>query len=177
MATIATVAYVHTSRANVQVRSALAGEQRQRLKAEETSALALEALDTIFDQFAPIRTGATSTFTVDSSEGTQIRVPIQPVLSRESATLLEHMLDFYRRLAAQDDADPAIRLKIAEANRRVGDIHYRLGHFEDAKAAYAQAIQLFEQIGGQARNSTGHPRRTRPHTQPVGEYTCRARAR
>ena len=146
VAVIATVAYVHTSRANVQVRSALAGEQTQRQKAEATSALAIEALDTIFEQFTPIRTGAASTFTVDSSEGEQIGVPIQPVLSRESATLLEHMLDFYRRLAAQDDADPAIRLKIAEANRRVGDIHYRLGHFEDAKAAYTQAIQLFEQL-------------------------------
>ena len=146
VATITTVAYIHTSRANVQVRDALDGEHTQRLKAEATSALAIEALDTIFEQFAPTRSGAASTFTVDGSEGTKIEVPNQPVLSQESATLLEHMLDFYRRLAAQDDADPAIRLKIAEANRRVGDIHYRLGHFEDAKAAYTQSIQLFEQL-------------------------------
>ena len=146
VAVIATVAYVHTSRANVEVRRALAGEQTQRLKAEATSALAIEALDTIFEQFAPTRTGAASTFTVDSSEATQIEVPIQPVLSRESATLLEHMLDFYRRLAAQDDADPAIRLKIAEANRRVGNIHSRLGHFNDARAAYTRAIGLFQQL-------------------------------
>ncbi len=146
VAAIATVAYVHTSRANVQVRSALAGEQTQRLKAEATSALAIEALDTIFDQFAPIRTAAASSMTVDGADGAKIEVPIQAVISRESATLLEHMLDFYRRLAAQDDADPAIRLKIAEANRRVGNIHSRLGHFDDARAAYTRAVGVFQQI-------------------------------
>ena len=146
VAAIATVAYVHTRQANVQVRSALAGEQTQRLKAEATAKLASEALDTIFEQFAPTRTGVATTITVDGSAGTQIEVPIQPVLSPETATLLEHMLEFYRRLAAQESADPTIRLKIAEANRRVGDIHYRLGHFEDAKAAYTQTIQLFEQL-------------------------------
>lgn len=166
VAAIATVAYVHTNRANVEVRSALAGEHTQRLKAEETSALAIEALDTIFDQFAPIRTAAASSMTVDGAEGTKIEVPIQPVLSRESAKLLEHMLGFYRRLAAQDNADPAIRLKIAEANRRVGNIHSRLGHFDDAKAAYTQAIKLFEQIEADSGiTPTTHTELARIHNQ------------
>jgi len=147
VAAISTAAYMHTSQANRQVRNALDGEQSQRLKAEATSELATEVLDTIFEQFAPTRTRAASTFTVDGSAGTQIEVPTQPVLSPETATLLEHMLGFYRRLAAQEGADPAIRLKIAEANRRVGDIHHRLGHFEDAHAAYARAIELFENLG------------------------------
>ncbi|GJM26977.1 MAG: hypothetical protein DHS20C16_33920 [Phycisphaerae bacterium] len=145
-AVIATAAYIHSNRANVRVRSALASEQIQRSKAEATSTLAVEALDTIFDMFAPIRTSAASSLTIDGVEGTTIDVPIQPVLSRESAAALEHMLDFYRRLAAQDDADPVIRLKIAEANRRVGNIHSRLGQFDNAEAAYTQSIRLFEQI-------------------------------
>ncbi|HNQ22538.1 MAG TPA: serine/threonine-protein kinase [Phycisphaerae bacterium] len=146
VAAIATGAYEHTRRANVQVRNALAGEQTQRAKAEATSKLAIEALDTIFDQFAPARTGVATTIIVDGSAGTQFEVPIEPVLSPETATLLEHMLGFYGRLATQEGADPTIRLKIAEANRRVGDIHCRLGHAEEAKAAYTQAAELFEQI-------------------------------
>ncbi len=146
VAAVATIAYVYTSRANVQVRNALDGEQEERQKAEATSALAIEALDTIFDQFAPIRTTAVSSLTVDGAGDTKIDVPIELVLSQESATLLEHMLEFYRRLAAQDDANPALRLKIAEANRRVGNIHSRLGHLDDAEAAYTQAIRLFEQL-------------------------------
>jgi serine/threonine protein kinase len=146
VAAIATGAYEHARHANVRVRSALAGEQTQRAKAEATSKLALEALDTIFDQFAPARTGVATTVTLDGSAGARFEVPIEPVLSPETATLLEHMLGFYGRLAAQEGADPAIRLKIAEANRRVGDIHCHLGHLEEAKAAYTRAVQLFEQI-------------------------------
>jgi eukaryotic-like serine/threonine-protein kinase len=118
----------------------------QRKKAEETSALALEALDNIFQQFAPDRIPVTSGLSVVGETGEEISVPTQPVLSKEAAVLLERMLAFYARLAAQGGDDARLRYKVAQANRRVGDIRQRLGHHEQSKAAYQQAIELYRQL-------------------------------
>jgi serine/threonine protein kinase len=119
---------------------------RQREKAEATSALALEALDKIFQQFAPERTAPASGLLVVGDTGEEITVPAQPVLSKEAAALLEHMLKFYDRLAAQGGDDARLRRKVAEANRRVGDIRQRLGHFEESKAAYLRAIESYTRL-------------------------------
>ncbi len=153
VAVTASVGYVRTKTAELKVRDALAGESRERQRAEGTATLALEAVDTIFDLYAPIRTTAASSLAVEGTSGMKIEVPIQPVLSRENAAVLVHMLGFYGRLAAQGGSAPDIRLKIAEANRRVGNIHARLGQFEDATAAYRQSIQLFGEI--EAESGTG----------------------
>ena len=112
VAAIATMAYVHTSRANVQVRNALAGEQTQASEGGSHYRTRHGRALTQFSSNSRRHTPrAASTVTVDGIDGTQIEVPIQPVLSPETAVLLDHMLDFYGRLAAQEGADPAIRLK------------------------------------------------------------------
>jgi len=116
---------------------------QERRKAEAVSALALEALDNIFEQFAPDRIPSASTLTVVGDSDEQITVPVQPVLSKEAAALLEHMLAFYDRLAGESGDDAKLRRKIAEANRRVGDIRQRLGQYEESKAAYLRAIELY----------------------------------
>lgn len=116
---------------------------QERRKAEAVSALALEALDNIFGQFAPDRIPSASTLTVVGDSDEQITVPVQPVLSKEAAALLEHMLAFYDRLAGENGDDAKLRRKIAEANRRVGDIRQRLGQYEESKAAYLRAIELY----------------------------------
>jgi tetratricopeptide (TPR) repeat protein len=76
------------------------------------------------------------------------------VLSKEAAALLEHMLAFYDRLAVQGGDDVLLRKKVAEANRRIGDIRQRLGHYEQSKAAYLRAIDLYKQIGDASVNNT-----------------------
>ena len=139
VAVVASVGYVRTKQANNE-------EAMQRKKAENTSALALEALDNIFQQFAPDRTASASALTVVDDTGKEITVPVQPVLSKEAAALLERMLAFYDRLAAQGGDDARLRRKVAEANRRVGDIRQRLGHYEESKAAYLRAIDLYKQL-------------------------------
>ena len=154
VAVVATLGYVRISRANVQVNEALTGESRQREKAEATSALTLEALDDIFEQYVPNRVAADAEPAIGDSEGSAVRLPTQPVLSKGAASLLERMLAFYDRLARENVADKGLRRKVADANRRVGDIHRRLGHLEQASAAYLKAIQCYEQlqheIGGEA---------------------------
>ena len=39
-----------------------------------------------------------------------------------------------------------LRRKVAEANRRVGDIRQRLGHYAESKAAYLRAIELYARL-------------------------------
>lgn len=143
VAVVATVGYVRTRSANRQVEEALTGESRQREKAEATSALALDALDNIFRRFAPDRGTSAPELTVISDEGEQIEVPVQPVLSKEAAAMLEEMLAFYDRLAGLGGDDAQVRRRVAEANRRIGEIRYRLGQYPQALAAYLRAIEEY----------------------------------
>ncbi len=76
----------------------------------------------------------------------QIRVPAQPVLSKEAATLLEGLLAFYDRLAEQEVGEGRVLWKSADANRRVGDIRRRLGQLEQAEAAYRRALDSYGQM-------------------------------
>ncbi|MGA2066329.1 MAG: protein kinase [Thermoguttaceae bacterium] len=157
VAVVASVGYVRTARANAQERQASAEEKMQRKKAEETSTLAVEALDSIFRQFAPDRTAPASAALRVSDAEDPITVPVQPVLSKEAAALLEHMLKFYDRLADQAGDDARLRRKVAEANRRVGDIRQRLGHYEQSKTAYLRAIGLYARLAESSPKDTDLP--------------------
>ena len=56
------------------------------------------------------------------------------------------MIGFYDRLAQAGAGDVELRQKVANANRRVGDIRQRLGQFEQAEGAYLQALELYQQL-------------------------------
>ncbi len=153
VAVVASVGFVLTARAHAQERQANVKERRQRKKAEDTTALAIEALDSMFRQLAPDRTAPASAALVVGAEGLTT-VPVQPVLSKEVAAMLEHMLTFYDRLAAEGDGDAKLRRKTAEANRRIGDIHQRLGHYEQARVAYLGAIELYTRLAESSAEET-----------------------
>ena len=140
VAVVATVGYVRTT-------NALAGEERQREKAEANTELAIEALDRIFDRFSPGPTVARSELTVEGVEEGGIEIPSAPVLSKEAAALLEDMLTFYDRLASQASDEIELHQKVAEANRRVGDIRQHLGQQDEAIAAYRRAIDMYRALG------------------------------
>ncbi len=153
VAVVASVGYVRTAQAHAQERQANVEERRQRKKAEDTTALAIEALDSMFGQLAPDRTAPASAALVVDAEGTTT-VPVQPVLSKEVAAMLEHMLTFYDRLAAEGAGDAKLRRKTAEAYRRIGDIHQRLGYHEQAKVAYLDAIELYTRLAESSAEET-----------------------
>ncbi len=138
VAVVASVGYFQT-------RKALEGEAQQRKRAEETSDLALEALENIFQQLAPERVVAASEYTV-YSDGQQVDVPIYPVQSEETAELLKNLLVFFDRLAEQESTDSQLQHRAALANRRVGDIYQRLGQFEEAEQAYLNAIEKYQSL-------------------------------
>ena len=146
VAVVAGIGYARTKKANIEVKQAMADLSEQKQKAEATSDLAMEALDTIFDEFAPNRLASAAELTVEDADGDELEVPTQPVLSKEAAALLEHMLGFYDRLAESGGDEPKLLLRVADANRRVGEIRQRLGHFDQAQAAYSRAVLLYEQL-------------------------------
>lgn len=130
-------------------------ERDQRERAEETSALALEALDRIFEKFAPGDSIATSSPSLAGEAGAGSE---HAVLSPEAARLLAGMLEFYERLASQSDDDPKLLLKCAQARQRVGDIYQRLGKYEAAISSYQIAISDYENLAAHdLTNSYGNP--------------------
>ncbi len=118
-------------------------ERQQRQRAENASDDALEALDQIFEQFAPDRPTASERVSSDDQVG-GVRVPA--VVSTESAALLGNLLQFYDRLAEGAGDDPDLTLKCANARRRVGDIHQRLGKYDESIESYKQAVGLYKKL-------------------------------
>ncbi len=126
-----------------QERERALGEQE---KAERTLSISLEALDKVYTRLAPQRMPSSAVITLDDEDDDQAEVLPQPVVSQETAALLEDLLDFYDRLAASDSQNVQLKQESAKANRRIGDIQQRLGNFQRAESAYRLAIQKFEEL-------------------------------
>lgn len=139
VAVVASTGYIRTNRA-------LRGEALQRAKAEANASLATEALDRMFERFSPTRLRITPQSSMEGTGGKTIEAPSLPILSRETAALLEELLPFYDRLAQQSNDGAKLRADTAEATRRVGAIQQRLGQFDQAVQAYQRAIVLYEQL-------------------------------
>jgi len=148
VAAVSSVAYFRTEQ-----QRAIA--EMQHKKAEATSDLAWSALDRIFERLAPSRYVSPEDFAAASEEDEtgELAVDAQPVLSQETAQLLEEMLGFYDALAAQGDNDSQFRERIAEAHRRVADIRRQLGQYAEAEQAYRQAIAVYAQLEEASRTA------------------------
>jgi serine/threonine protein kinase len=167
---ISSIGYARTTALNESVNEALRNEREQsrqaviarhaadeaRHKAEVTSELAWNALDQMVARFAPRRTISPEPFLVETDEGEALEMETQPVLSKETAVLLEGLLSFYDRLAEQGDNSVSYQRRIAEANRRVGDIQQRLGRLEQAEAAYRRAIEIYLETDRQTKPSAAN---------------------
>ena len=141
VAIVATAGYVRT-------KHALKGEEEQRRKAEAVAEVAQGALDRVFDRLSPNRSFQTLELSASDTGGVRVDVPSPPVISRQTAALLEEMLPFYDRLAEQASGDMGLRQRTAEANRRVGDIRQLLGQYEQAAEAYRRAITIYGDLAG-----------------------------
>jgi serine/threonine protein kinase/tetratricopeptide (TPR) repeat protein len=135
-----------TAAANGELKKALGAEQTQRARAEHTSILALEALNRIYDHFAPSRIVVTPGLPAGSAAEEGIELPSQPLLSPEVVPLLEELLGFYEQLAGEGGDHPKLQSQAAEANQRIGDIRQRLAQFEQAITAYRKAAELYARL-------------------------------
>ncbi|MBX3436895.1 MAG: serine/threonine protein kinase [Planctomycetaceae bacterium] len=111
-------------------------EARLRREADTTTETALSALDRVYMAFVP----NWSTIGEAAESGSL-------TASSEVAQLLEELVQFYDKLAAQsnDETDGRSPPEAVRALRRVGQIYVRLGNFEKAKETYGRAVQ---RLGG-----------------------------
>jgi serine/threonine protein kinase len=137
-----------------QASDALDREKEQRHRAEATANLSLDMLEEIFERLAPLQVVAASQLTVASAGEEQFEVALQPTLSPETAALLEKLLVFYDRLAAQGNDDTKVRRQAAKATRRVGDIRLHLGQTEQALEAYEHAVSKYKDLAKQFPDDT-----------------------
>jgi serine/threonine protein kinase len=128
--------------ASVTTTAALAAEKAQKEHAELTSTLALEALNGLYNRFAPTRLVVTPTTTNDDD----VELPVQPALPPEAIPLMEELLRTYERLARSGGEFPKLQAQAAEANYRIGNIRQRLGRLDEAAAAYRAAIELYGRL-------------------------------
>lgn len=153
VAVVAIAAYLHTRAAGLRTGRALQGEKEQRKKSEATAALALEVLDRIYAQFAPREFTSSPGRIVGEMGSDEIEVPVYPVVSKETAFLLENLLVFYDRLAEQGSRSVQLRQEAALANQRMGSIRKHLGQFDLAEAAYQRALDKYRELAEQNRDS------------------------
>ena len=144
VAITATIGYVHTTRALAAEQAQRQRAEAQRQRAETATSLALQALDRIYERFAPPSIG--KEYKNEIADGSTGSRKMRPVLSEGTAVVLDELLVFYDRLAEEGGNDNEYLEEIALANRRIGDIRHNLGQLQQAKKAYERAIELYGQL-------------------------------
>lgn len=150
VAVMSTVGYLQVSRAHHETQVAVQDEAEQRRKAEANAELALSALDRIFERFAPSNLPVLFAETEDDRS----RTTDPAVLSTEAAELLRELVDYYQDLREQHCGSDVYQERIALANRRLGDIHQRLGQGQLALDAYHQSLDVYAELADE--NSSGN---------------------
>lgn len=115
--------------------------ESERTRAEGNLQRAVRAFEQIIDN---ISSRGLPQSTEVEIEGEPALPEEETVLTEADAELLETLLVFFDEFAEQNTAD--LKPDVAEANRRVGDIHDRLRRPDRAKIAYEKAISIYETL-------------------------------
>jgi len=167
VAVVATVGYVQTTdalgrvskqREQAEIAKRDAEDERRRAdierrRAEANLRLAIRAFDDIFTQ---VTVDPVARPPDEETEEDWIPTTYEAPVTAKDATLLESMLSFYDQLARQNDSDLSLNMESARARRRVGDIHRRLGQYENAEDAYRRALELYGQLARTAGDDGEH---------------------
>jgi eukaryotic-like serine/threonine-protein kinase len=151
---LALLVVVVLSVAYVQTRASLARESTERQRAEKTLATSLQTLENVFRHLVPEQIGQTRALTITSADGLSApSMGTQPVVSPETAALLEDLRKVYDELGSAGGTSLSLSMDAARATRRLGDIYGRLGNFDRAESAYRQSIAKYQSLS--AQDSTG----------------------
>lgn len=129
-AVVGWTAYLGTSAALSEARAATR-------RAEGNLELSLKAFETIFNQVA----GRDSVQPIAEDPEVELLLPAIP--SEHDLRLLEQILQFYERFAAQNQSNQLLRAETARAYRRVGEIQQKLGRLEQADEALRRALAIY----------------------------------
>jgi eukaryotic-like serine/threonine-protein kinase len=146
---VTSVAYVQTrvalnraSQASLDKDQALASEKLERERAELMLTTSLATLDNVFNRLVPDQLDSGRALTISAlGQGSQTAMA-----SPESAALLEELLKVYDQFATDPGQQSRLGAEAARANRRVGDIHARLGNLDRAQGAYQQSIEKYQTL-------------------------------
>lgn len=163
LAAVSTVGYWRTTRLNDDLEEAFVREQASRRSAETTSRTALEALDTVFERFAPSGSWSlsTSAISTDATADLDGALPAGDVartvtnVTPQTAAALEELLPFYMRLAAERGDDPRIRRQAASAMHRIGLIQAKVGRFEEARSVWTREAALLAELATEQPAAAG----------------------
>ena len=140
---------------NIRTKAALSAAQDEkqladvaRLRAESNVSLAMQAFDSISDKLAARGLPQSLQLQFDDEEAPRYEAD----LTLADAQLLAELLKFYKKFAEQNNDDAQVRLKIANAYRRMGQIQSRLGQFDPSETSFRDALNIYEELIGQ------HPR-------------------
>jgi len=148
--------YWHTSRLNAELTKSLVAQREARTAAESISATSLEALDRVFERFAPSNSLAVSFAKIDgTASGTTSGTTAVPTVSPQIAAALEDLLPYYLKLAGERSSDPQVVRQTISARHRIGLIHARLGRFEEARDAWKLAQAEIAAPGRESQRSGG----------------------
>lgn len=129
--------------------AALDNVERERARAETNLDLAISAFEEVFNNIAA--RGRSESLLEEFSDE-EILPGVDVVLSSADVTLLETLLGFFDRLAAENTKD--LSTESAAARRRVGDIQQQLGRLEDAQQSYQTALDGYKVIAARKPDDT-----------------------
>lgn len=115
--------------------AALETASRERQRAEKNLDLAIAAFEEVFSN---ITARGRSETLLDELGDDELVTAADASLSSADVTLLETLLQFFDRLAAENARN--LGSSAADARRRVGDIQQQLGRFDDARRSYELAL-------------------------------------
>ncbi len=182
VAIVASVGYVRTSaalrqesyeRAQAETARKLADAERNRAEQERQKAetqyaraeanlrLAIQAFEDIFHRIAaepvfqprlPAREEA------DGEESTAGEEPWEvyswtSALTEKDAAVVQTMLAFYDRFAQQNAENRTLQKETGQAYRRMGEIHLRLGDYDEAEKALVKAREVYGRISPDAKDA------------------------
>ena len=130
----------------LRIESVLDSEKNQRVKAENNSKLAAQAMDRMFGQFSNSLTKAQRKLVDFSDDENNLVADLPqpqvaaPKLAKETVKLLEELSGFYVQLAAQNNHDSDLKVKAMKARTRVGEIHERIGQYDRAITSFRIAL-------------------------------------
>src|SRR5690606_29958733 len=119
--------------------SALAESRRQAaeqtaFEAEQLADVQWDALNRIYEAIVPERFAAPVEASADGDSEDESGLEVasmSPVLPPQTAAMLEEMLVSFERIATIRGTDERYLEETARANRKVGDLHLRLGQYEE----------------------------------------------
>lgn len=117
--------------------------ESQFQRAEANVSVALDAFDQTFRQLIARGTGQAAGIDID---GFQEIAGVERTLTAEDAQFAAMLLEFYQKLAVDNDNSPTVQRERATANRRIANVYRLVGEKRKALSSYGDAIATFEQL-------------------------------